>query len=92
MMMQSDYHFGNPASAVDAVVAHLRRGKPIYPNECWRGIVEHYYPNATLLPDTPIVQEDDQQSIRMSTIVVARRGDCDFQASQFLLGTSNLKR
>ena len=50
MMVQSDYHFGCPASSIDAMVAHWRQGKPIFPNKCYKGILEHY-PNATILPD-----------------------------------------
>ena len=35
MMTLSTYHFGNPASSVDYIVNHLRRGKPQYPETCY---------------------------------------------------------
>lgn len=42
MMAQSDFHFGNPASSVDKVVAHWRKGRPIFPDDCFAEIVDHY--------------------------------------------------
>ena len=43
MMMQSDYHFGNPASSIDYVLSHWRQGKPTFPDSCFQAIQEHYY-------------------------------------------------
>ena len=35
MMIESTYHFANPASSVDFVVAHFRRGREVYPPTCY---------------------------------------------------------
>ena len=39
MMIMSTFHFGNHASSVDYVVAHLRRGKEIYPRTCYKEVI-----------------------------------------------------
>jgi len=40
MMIASTYHFGNPASSVDYVVAHMRHGKKQSPEQCYDKIIQ----------------------------------------------------
>ena len=40
MMIESTYHFANPASSVDYVVAHLRRGRELSPTTCYQNIIQ----------------------------------------------------
>ena len=55
MMAQADFHFGNPASSVDKVVAHWRKGRPIFPPDCYADIVEYYQST----DNTPGNDDDD---------------------------------
>jgi len=35
MMVESDYHFGNPMSSIDYIVSKMRENKPTYPEQCF---------------------------------------------------------
>jgi FkbM family methyltransferase len=35
MMVESEYHFGNPMSSIDYVVSKMRENKPTYPEQCF---------------------------------------------------------
>ena len=41
MMVESDYHFGNPVSSVDGVIAHWRKGKRQFPEPCYQEITSN---------------------------------------------------
>ena len=37
MMVESEYHFGNPMSSIDYVISKMRENKPTYPEQCFAG-------------------------------------------------------
>ena len=37
MIVESEYHFGNPMSSIDYIVSKMRENKPTYPEQCFAG-------------------------------------------------------
>jgi len=49
MMVESDYHFGNPMSSIDYVVSKMRENKPTYPEQCF---AEKKVPSVQNIPNS----------------------------------------